>query len=154
MPVEGSLVDALHEIQGRCGYLPKPELEALAGRQPEYPLHRLHEVASFFPHFRLEPPPGLEVKVCRDMACHLAGAVRVRDDLEAFAEEAGPGRVVVRRGVVPRPLRRRAGGRRRRTHAIRDSPPPGSGRRWPKPWRIRRAGRNRVPWALARGRGR
>src|SRR5947209_8310558 len=95
MPVDGSVVEALHEIQQRCGYLPKTELEALAGREPEYPLHRLHEVASFFPHFLLEPQPALDVRVCRDMACHLAGAVALRENLEAFAAEAGADRVTV-----------------------------------------------------------
>src|SRR4051794_7602325 len=90
-----SLLEALNEIQERCGYLPKPELEALSNRSPAYPLHRLHEVASFFPHFRLKPHAGFEVKVCRDMACHLAGAWRVRKELESFAAELGPGRVNV-----------------------------------------------------------
>ena len=55
---DGSIVQALHEIQKRCGYLPKPELEALAERRRDVTLHRLHEVASFFPHFLLEPPAG------------------------------------------------------------------------------------------------
>jgi NADH:ubiquinone oxidoreductase subunit F (NADH-binding)/NADH:ubiquinone oxidoreductase subunit E len=95
MTVGDSLVQALREIQARCGYLPRPELEALAARRPDFPLHRLHEVASFFPHFRLEPPGGLEVRVCRDMACHLAGAPRLRRALEAFAAELGLGKLAV-----------------------------------------------------------
>jgi NADH:ubiquinone oxidoreductase subunit F (NADH-binding)/NADH:ubiquinone oxidoreductase subunit E len=95
MAVEGTIFQALHEIQHRHGFLPKAELEALSARQPAFPLHRLNEVASFFPHFRLKPPAGLEVKVCRDMACHLAGAVRLRKDLEAIAAELGPSRVCV-----------------------------------------------------------
>ena len=40
------------------------------------PLYQIQEVASFFPHFRQEwnKPARVEVKVCRDMSCHLAGA--------------------------------------------------------------------------------
>lgn len=91
----GSIVQALHEIQKRCGYLPKPELEALAERRQDVPLHRLHEVASFFPHFLLAPPPAVSVKVCRDMACHLAGAVGLSRALRALAAEDGRGQCVV-----------------------------------------------------------
>jgi NADH:ubiquinone oxidoreductase subunit F (NADH-binding) len=59
------------------------------------PLHRLHEVASFFPHYRLEPPPTLEIKVCRDMSCHLRGAADFKKNLEALVEETGESEVVI-----------------------------------------------------------
>jgi formate dehydrogenase beta subunit len=96
MSSDGAIVQALHEIQKRCGYLPKLELEALHDRRPELTLHRLHEIASFFPHFRLKPPSGLEVSVCRDMACHLAGAADLRENLESIATEKGAARVTVK----------------------------------------------------------
>jgi NADH:ubiquinone oxidoreductase subunit F (NADH-binding)/NADH:ubiquinone oxidoreductase subunit E len=89
------IVQALHEIQHRCRYLPQEELRALA-RRLNVPLHRVHEVASFYPHFRLEPPPRVDVKVCRDMACHLRGADRLKRTLAAQAHElGGPARVAV-----------------------------------------------------------
>jgi NADH:ubiquinone oxidoreductase subunit F (NADH-binding)/NADH:ubiquinone oxidoreductase subunit E len=88
------IVQALHEIQHRCGYLPEEELRALARRINE-PLHRLHEVASFYPHYRLQPPPPVEVRVCRDMACHLRGSLRLRRDLAGLANEMGPSQVVI-----------------------------------------------------------
>jgi len=91
----GSIVQALHEIQKRCGYLPKPELEALAGRRQDLTLHRLHEVASFFPHFLLEPPAAVVVKVCRDMACHLAGATELARSLTGLAAGIGRAQCVV-----------------------------------------------------------
>src|SRR5262249_52498646 len=69
------IVQALQEIQRKHRYLPRSELKALA-RRLEVPLYRIQEVASFFPHFHLDdhPPPVLEVRACRDMACHLRGA--------------------------------------------------------------------------------
>jgi NADH:ubiquinone oxidoreductase subunit F (NADH-binding)/NADH:ubiquinone oxidoreductase subunit E len=82
------IVQALHEIQQRCGYLPPDELRSLAQRT-NIPLRRLHEVASFYPHYRLLPPPAVEVRVCRDMACHLRGSPRLRQSLEALANEIG-----------------------------------------------------------------
>ena len=67
------IVQELTEIQSAHGYLPKDELKRLAQRLKE-PLHRLHEVASFFPHFRLSPPAHCEMHVCRDFTCQLPTA--------------------------------------------------------------------------------
>jgi NADH:ubiquinone oxidoreductase subunit F (NADH-binding)/NADH:ubiquinone oxidoreductase subunit E len=67
------IIHELHAIQDTHGYLPVAELQALS-RRLNVPLYRLHGVASFYPHFRLQPPPAVEIKVCRDVACHLRGA--------------------------------------------------------------------------------
>ena len=82
------LVQQLRLIQERCGYLPRPELEALSVRL-KVPLYRLNEVISFFPHFRMEPPPDVEVHVCRDLACHLRGAPGCLRSLKEVAAEFG-----------------------------------------------------------------
>jgi NADH:ubiquinone oxidoreductase subunit F (NADH-binding)/NADH:ubiquinone oxidoreductase subunit E len=82
------IVQALHEIQKTHGFLPKSELKAFSERTGT-PLYRLQEVASFFPHFRLEPPPGVEVQVCRDMACHLRGAAALQQDLSKLCSGHG-----------------------------------------------------------------
>src|SRR5260370_241856 len=88
------IVQELHHLQERCGYLPQEELRALSQRL-NVPLHRIHEVASFYPHYRLQPPPLVDVKVCRDMSCHLRGASHVQGSLEAVANEIGDGQVAV-----------------------------------------------------------
>ncbi len=80
------IVQELRHIQERMGWLPKEEMKALAERLG-VPLHRIHEVASFYPLYRLDPPKGVDVKVCRDMACHLRGSTRLQQNLEAFARE-------------------------------------------------------------------
>ncbi len=82
------LVRQLRAIQERAGYLPREELERLSARL-EVPLHRIHEVISFFPHFRSKPPPDVEVLVCRDIACHLRGATGCLAGLKAAAAEFG-----------------------------------------------------------------
>ncbi|GAC1335474.1 MAG: NADH-quinone oxidoreductase subunit NuoF [Isosphaeraceae bacterium] len=89
------IVQELRKIQDRCGgFLPVEELQSLS-RRTNVPLHRLHEVISFFPHYRLKPPPRVEVRVCRDMACHLRGAKRILRGLEAVAREVGRGQIHV-----------------------------------------------------------
>jgi formate dehydrogenase beta subunit len=76
------------------GYLPESELRSLSKRTGT-PLYRLQEVASFFPHFRLEKPPTADVKVCRDMTCHLHGANEILLKLRSFAKEFEPRQLAV-----------------------------------------------------------
>ncbi len=97
------LVQELHKIQHEFGYLPREQLFALQERlnagktdgRDEIKLYQLHQVASFFPHFRLEPPPAADVRVCRDMACFLNGGPGCRARLEALAAEIGGKQVAV-----------------------------------------------------------
>ena len=89
------LVQELHAIQHRHRYLPAEELRRLAERTGT-PLYRLQEIASFFPHFRLTPPPAVEVRVCHDMACHQRGCVEVKRDVERLlASDIAAGRAAV-----------------------------------------------------------
>jgi NADH:ubiquinone oxidoreductase subunit E len=92
------LIQQFRLIQERHGYLPRPELQELCSRVG-VPLHRVHEVVSFFPHYRLEPPPDVEVHVCRDLACHLRGAAECLSGLKTIADDfGGESRVKVESG--------------------------------------------------------
>ncbi|WP_435008237.1 NADH-ubiquinone oxidoreductase-F iron-sulfur binding region domain-containing protein [Tundrisphaera lichenicola] len=88
------IVQQLREIQHKHGWLPERELRELSDRTAT-PLHRIHEVASFFPHYRLKPGPTVDVKVCRDMACHLRGGPAMHEAMERYAAEVGGGEVKV-----------------------------------------------------------
>jgi len=74
------IVQRLREIQNRFGFLPDAELKKLA-LDSGVPLYRIEEVSSFFPAFKLERtnPPKIEMRVCRDMTCHLRGAADLLD---------------------------------------------------------------------------
>ncbi len=80
------IVPTLHRIQARYGYLNREELQQYS-QQSGIPLYRLQAVASFFPHFRLEPAPDLTVRVCRDMACNLAGSAKILSEISQLAGE-------------------------------------------------------------------
>lgn len=82
------LIHRLHEIQERFGYVPPRELAELA-RELGRPVHEVHGVASFYPHFRLKPPPRATIHVCGDISCHMRGSDRVREQLEVLAAAAG-----------------------------------------------------------------
>jgi NADH:ubiquinone oxidoreductase subunit F (NADH-binding)/NADH:ubiquinone oxidoreductase subunit E len=80
---EVSIVPALQEIQERFGYLDREALKRFS-EEAEVPLQRLQAVASFFPHFRLTPPAKVVLRVCRDMACHMAGSAEIISKLESL----------------------------------------------------------------------
>jgi formate dehydrogenase beta subunit len=82
------IVQQLRAIQEQYGYLPVEQIVGLAKQLGE-PLHRLHEVITFFPHFRLQPPPDVAVYVCRDQACHLRGAPQCLALLKGVPAEFG-----------------------------------------------------------------
>ena len=65
------LIPALQRIQQQFGYLKREALQQFSD-ESGVPLYRLHSVASFFPHFQLTPPKPVRLRICRDMACHMA----------------------------------------------------------------------------------
>src|SRR5438128_12189858 len=81
-----SLLQQLQLLQEKLGHLTPESLRELAERE-NVPLYRLQELVSFYPHFRMSPPPRVEVAVCRDMSCWLQGApqciARVRQELSS-----------------------------------------------------------------------
>src|SRR5947207_13448651 len=66
------LIGLLSAAQEEHGFLSPDTLRGLA-REANVPLHRLQQLVSFYPHFRTAPPPRVELAVCRDMSCYLAG---------------------------------------------------------------------------------
>jgi len=82
------LIEELKAIQHKHGYLPREELRALSERA-NVPLWQIHGVASFYPHFRLQPPPKVEVKVCADLSCHLRGACPLRRQVAEEVQRLG-----------------------------------------------------------------
>jgi len=89
------IFDDLRAIQGRHGYLPAGELQELS-QQTGTPLYQIHSLASFYPLFRLTPPPKADVRVCMDMSCNLNGACELRAALERRYAGMGPSEVTVR----------------------------------------------------------
>jgi len=84
-----AIIDALNELLHEKGYLQNDDLRALAHKL-NVPLYRLEGLVSFYPHFRRTPPPSVEVALCRDVTCRLAGGPdfcsRVRHALEGIKD--------------------------------------------------------------------
>src|ERR671937_1953271 len=72
------LIEYLHLIQDRYGYLSAAHLAALA-QEMSLALTEVYEVATFYAHFDVvkeeeTPPPAVTVRVCDSLSCALAGA--------------------------------------------------------------------------------
>ena len=89
------MFEELRAIQRDFGYLPAEQLKTLAANI-RVPVSQIHAVASFYPHFHLNPPPKVDVRVCADMSCHLRGGDKVRSALDSAFQGADPKEVSIR----------------------------------------------------------
>src|SRR5580700_11769260 len=79
------LIEHLHLIQDRYGYLSAAHLAALA-QEMRLALTEVYEVATFYAHFDVvkeneTPPPPVTVRVCDSLSCALQGAERLFAEL-------------------------------------------------------------------------
>ena len=80
------LIEFLHLIQDKYGYLSAQHLCALA-EELKLSMAEVYEVASFYAHFDIvkedeTPPPKLTIRVCDSLSCELAGARKLREELQ------------------------------------------------------------------------
>lgn len=78
------LIRELMALQAERGWLDEEALRSCA-RRHNVPLYRLGELISFYPHLRGEAPAAVEVAVCRDICCWMAGSDRVLATLQREA---------------------------------------------------------------------
>jgi NADH-quinone oxidoreductase subunit E len=76
------LVDILQDIQTENGYLPREALEETS-HALDVPLSRVYSVATFFKAFSLVPRGRNLISVCMGTACHVRGADKVLEKIEA-----------------------------------------------------------------------
>ena len=77
------VIESLRAIQEKNGYISSKDLHELSERT-KVPVYELHGVASFYPMFRLQPPPKTAVHVCTDLLCHLKGAARLLEQIKGL----------------------------------------------------------------------
>ncbi len=78
----GGLIALLEEIQAKYSYLPEDALRAVAEKTGRS-LVDVYGVATFYKWFSLKPRGRHLVSCCRGTACHVRGAPRVAEALEA-----------------------------------------------------------------------
>ncbi len=85
-PRRDLLIEYLHLIQDRHGYLSSKNLAALADEMC-LAQSEVYEVATFYAHFDVvhegeNPPPPMTIRVCDSISCELANAEKLVHDLE------------------------------------------------------------------------
>jgi NADH:ubiquinone oxidoreductase subunit F (NADH-binding)/NADH:ubiquinone oxidoreductase subunit E len=80
------VVEGLRAIQEKYGYIPEKELYGLAEKL-EMPVYAVHGVATFYPHFRLQPPPKATIAVCTDLCCHMKNSEELLEHAKGLAGE-------------------------------------------------------------------
>jgi formate dehydrogenase len=86
------LIEHLHAIQDRFGYLSAAHIVALAHEMKLAPAE-VYEAATFYHHFDVvkddqQPPPALTVRVCDSVTCEMFGAHELIASLESALGDA------------------------------------------------------------------
>ena len=99
------LLPALHAVQDRIGWISQPALNYIS-RRLAVPPAEAYGVATFYALYSTKPRPPVMAHVCDDIACRLAGAERICEDLGRAVGPAGEaardGRVGWHAIAVPR----------------------------------------------------
>jgi NADH-quinone oxidoreductase subunit F len=74
------LLPALHAVQDRIGWISQPALNYIS-RRLAVPPAEAYGVATFYALYATKPRPPVVAHVCDDIACRLAGAERICEDL-------------------------------------------------------------------------
>jgi NADH-quinone oxidoreductase subunit F len=74
------LLPALHAVQDRVGWISQPALNYIS-RRLAVPPAEAYGVATFYALYSTKPRPPVVAHVCDDIACRIAGAERICEDL-------------------------------------------------------------------------
>lgn len=79
--LRGPLLEILHEIQHRLGFI-DPDVVPLLAAELNLSRADVHGVVTFYRDFRSAPPGRVTLKICRAEACQSVGAESLVADLE------------------------------------------------------------------------
>ena len=74
------VIPMLQEIQEQFGYIPCEAVDWLSTKL-KISKQEIYGVATFYNHFRLNPPGKHEIKVCLGTACHVGGGEKLLDTI-------------------------------------------------------------------------
>lgn len=67
----GELINILHTVQGKLGYLPK-EVQELIAMELGIPAAKVYGVVTFYSFFTMKPKGKYPISVCMGTACYVA----------------------------------------------------------------------------------
>jgi len=75
------IIDYLHEIQDKYGFIPKSELKKLSLQVNKSPAE-LYETASSYAYFSFTKKPQKVIKICDSPVCHIKGSENLLKHIE------------------------------------------------------------------------
>ncbi len=73
---EGELINVLHKVQGKLGYLPA-EVQEVVAKELKTSVARVYGVVTFYSYFTMIPQGEFPVSICMGTACYVRGAEQV-----------------------------------------------------------------------------
>ncbi len=75
---ECEVINVLHQVQGKFGYLPA-EVQELVADELHMPVSKVYGIVSFYSFFTMTPKGEHPIDVCMGTACYVRGAEKVLD---------------------------------------------------------------------------
>lgn len=73
---EGELINVLHQVQGKLGYLPA-EVQELVALELNMSVAKVYGVVTFYSYFTMIPKGEFPISICMGTACYVRGAEQV-----------------------------------------------------------------------------
>ena len=70
---EGELINVLHQVQNKLGYLPA-EIQELIASELNVPTAKVYGVVTFYSYFSMKPKGEFPISVCMGTACYVRGS--------------------------------------------------------------------------------
>jgi len=78
---EGELINVLHQVQHKLGYLPA-EVQELIAKELNMSAAKVYGVVTFYSFFTMIPQGENPISVCMGTACYVRGAEQVLDEFK------------------------------------------------------------------------
>lgn len=78
---EGELINVLHQVQNKLGYLPA-EVQELISSELNVPTAKVYGVVTFYSYFTMKPKGEFPISVCMGTACYVRGSEQVMDEIK------------------------------------------------------------------------
>lgn len=78
---EGELINILHQVQYKLGYLPA-EVQEVIAKELKIPVVKIYGVVTFYSFFTMVPQGENPISICMGTACYVRGAEQILDEFK------------------------------------------------------------------------
>jgi len=78
---ESELINVLHQVQGKLGYLPA-EVQEVVAKELKSSVARVYGVVTFYSFFTMIPKGEFPISICMGTACYVRGAEQVLSEFK------------------------------------------------------------------------